>query len=146
MQKKLKLEQHAIAQINMLANRLMQRSSLAYTKKFGIGIIEWRVVATLYDHHNFSAQQLTDILGVDKALISRTIKKLDIKGYILVTPDLYDKRILRLNLSEKGEKLYGIASEFSYHRENLLLEELCEKDVEKLFELLKHLSSRINLL
>jgi len=39
MQKKLKLEQHAIAQINMLANRLMQRSSIAYAKKFGIGII-----------------------------------------------------------------------------------------------------------
>ncbi|NUG02798.1 MarR family winged helix-turn-helix transcriptional regulator, partial [Acinetobacter oleivorans] len=113
MVRKLDIDRYAIGQINMLANRLITNFSEAYQIRFGVGIMEWRVIAILYDHPNSSLQYISDIVGLDKAAVSRSLKKLSEKKIVLIKEDKLDKRAYKLKLSKKGEILYTEISEFS---------------------------------
>ncbi|MCJ8161262.1 MarR family winged helix-turn-helix transcriptional regulator [Acinetobacter zhairhuonensis] len=141
---KIIIDRHATAQINMLANKLMLKSSTAYTQNFGIGMMEWRVIAVLSGNPNSSLQIVSDLLGLDKAAVSRTVKKLEEKKYISVDGDNTDKRAYVLNLTESGKQLYEVAADFAIAREQLLLEELDEAEKNQLFHLLKKLRNKVD--
>ncbi|MCE6234889.1 MULTISPECIES: MarR family winged helix-turn-helix transcriptional regulator [Acinetobacter calcoaceticus/baumannii complex] len=140
---KINIDRHATAQINMLANKLMLKSSTAYTQKFGIGMTEWRIISVLSSTSDCSVQKISDILGLDKAAVSRTIKKLEEKKYIEVKGHSEDKRTYVINLTQLGEELYEVASEFALERERRLLETLEETEKDQLFNLLKKLHSNV---
>lgn len=142
--KKIDIDRHATAQINMLANKLMLKSSHAYTQKFGIGMMEWRVISVLFSNLNSSVQSISDILGLDKAAISRTIKKLQEKEYITVISNSEDKRQYIIDLTNSGRSLYGVASDFAKERERELLSDLDESQKNELFNLLKILRHKVD--
>lgn len=141
---KINIDRHATAQINMLANKLMLKSSAAYTQNFGIGMMEWRVISVLASNPNSSLQVVSDILGLDKAAVSRTVKKLEEKQYITIGGDTADKRVYVINLTETGLQLYEVAADFAIAREQLLLEELDETEKDQLFHLLKKLRNKVD--
>lgn len=141
---KINIDRHATAQINMLANKLMLKSSVAYTKKFGIGMMEWRVISVLFSNPNSSVQNISDILGLDKAAVSRTIKKLNEKKYLEISGDSDDKRIYVINLTEFGQEIYEVASDFSIEREKQLLETLDDTEKDQLFNILKKLRNNVD--
>lgn len=141
---KINIERHATAQINMLANKLMMKSSSAYTQNFGIGMMEWRVIAVLSNNPNSSLQVVSDILGLDKAAISRTIKKLEEKKYISIDGDETDKRVYVINLTNSGKELYEVAADFAIEREKQLLENLNEEEKDQLFKLLRILRNKVD--
>lgn len=141
---KIKIDRHATAQINMLANKLMLKSSTAYTHKFGIGMTEWRIISVLSGASDCSVQKISDILGLDKAAVSRTIKKLEEKKYIEINGHAEDKRIYVINLTQAGQKLYEVASDFAIEREKQLLEDLEEEEKDQLFNILKKLRNKVD--
>lgn len=141
---KINIGRHATAQINMLANKLMLKSSAAYTQNFGIGMMEWRVISVLSDRPNSSLQSISDILGLDKAAVSRTVKKLEEKQYISVAGDKSDKRVYVINLTQTGKQLYEVAADFAIDREKQLLENLNDDEKDQLFRLLKILRSKVD--
>lgn len=141
---KINIDRHATAQINMLANKLMLKSSAAYTQNFGIGMMEWRVISVLSSSPNSSLQSISDILGLDKAAVSRTVKKLEEKKYISIGGDTTDKRVYVINLTESGQQLYEIAADFAIDREKQLLENLTDDEKDQLFSLLKTLRSKVD--
>lgn len=143
---KINIDRHATAQINMLANKLMLKSSTAYTQNFGIGMMEWRVISVLSSSVNSSLQSISDILGLDKAAVSRTVKKLEEKKFISVDGDENDKRVYVINLTKTGEQLYEIAADFAIVREKLLLEGLNEAEKDQLFNILKKLRNTVELM
>ena len=141
---KINIDRHATAQINMLANKLMLKSSAAYSQKFGIGMMEWRVISVLSSSPNSSLQSISDILGLDKAAVSRTVKKLEEKNYISIGGDTTDKRVYVINLTESGQQLYEVAADFAIDREKQLLENLSDDEKDQLFSLLKTLRSKVD--
>jgi DNA-binding MarR family transcriptional regulator len=141
---KINIDRHATAQINMLANTLMLKSSAAYTKKFGIGMMEWRVISVLSNNPNSSLQVISDILGLDKAAVSRTVKKLEEKKFISIGGDKTDKRVYVINLTNSGQQLYEVAADFAIDREKQLLENLTDDEKDQLFRLLKNLRAKVN--
>lgn len=141
---KINIDRHATAQINMLANKLMLKSSTAYTQNFGIGMMEWRVISVLSNSPNSSLQSISDILGLDKAAVSRTVKKLEEKQYISVAGDKSDKRVYVINLTQTGKQLYEVAADFAIDREKQLLENLNDDEKDQLFRLLKMLRNKVD--
>lgn len=134
--KKLDIDRYAIGQINMLANRLITKFSEAYQTQFGVGIMEWRVIAILYDHPHSSLQYISDIVGLDKAAVSRSLKKLAEKKLVIIKEDSVDKRAYKLKLSKKGENLYAQISEFSLQKNDELLNGLSEHEISEFFRLI----------
>ena len=142
--KKVKIERYAIGQINMLANRLATKSSDAYQKNFGIGIMEWRVLAILATYNNNSVQSIADIIGLDKGAVSRALKKLVDKKYVTIQEDEFNKRAYIINITREGRSLHDQVYDFSMQREEKLLSGLDEREKDELFKYLKYLKEIID--
>lgn len=59
-------------------------------------------VEYLYDHPGASPQQMADRIRVDKATLTKIIRKLTEVGYIRVVGDQKDRRVKHLYLTEKA--------------------------------------------
>lgn len=56
----------------------------------------------IYDHPGASAQEMVQCIRVDKATLTKSIKKLDEIGYLKIVSDEKDHRVKRLYLTEKA--------------------------------------------
>ena len=107
-------------QIAALSTRLSREFSAAYKMKFGISVPEWRVVAHLSQaEESLSVREICAQVHMDKSKVSRAIKKLEQKGFVEKEINGNDRRLVELQLSEKGwgmvKVLTPAAEEFEAH-------------------------------
>lgn len=91
----------------------------------------------LYRNPNVSQDELTKALEVDKATVTRGITKLEEAGAVIRTVDEHDKRIKRLQLSEKGVALYQELKSATNIWHHVLLSDFSEEEIatlEKAFD------------
>ncbi len=69
---------------------------------FEIGWGQQFYVEYLYDHPGASAQEMVECIRVDKATLTKIIKKLTEIGYIRIVGDENDRRIRHLYLTDKA--------------------------------------------
>lgn len=62
--------------MSVIANRLARSASPHFRKKFGVGLIEWRIIHVLGFESPLSAQQLSISTDFDKAAVSRSLQVL----------------------------------------------------------------------
>jgi DNA-binding MarR family transcriptional regulator len=127
--------------INMISNKLTRGSSRLYIRKFGIGVIEWRILGFLKRDGRSSANEICAVLAIDKSAASRAIQDLEAKG--LVTIDPIDRRQRALSLTEKGGALHDQILPIALQRERILLSSLDAKDRKELLRLLRKLRENI---
>lgn len=85
-----------------ILDRLMKMYYDRGLTDFEIGWGQQFYVEYLYDHPGASAQEMAQCIRVDKATLTKVIKKLLALDYIKVTADEKDKRVKRLYLTEKA--------------------------------------------
>jgi len=59
----------------------------------------------LYIADGRKQQELADIIGIDKAAVTRALARLEQNGYVRRVADEYDRRVTRVYLTPKGRKL-----------------------------------------
>ncbi|MBD5547223.1 MAG: MarR family transcriptional regulator [Lachnospiraceae bacterium] len=69
---------------------------------FEIGWGQQFFVEYIYDHPGASAQEMVEYIRVDKATLTKAVKKLVRIGYVTVYEDENDRRIKRLYLAERA--------------------------------------------
>jgi DNA-binding MarR family transcriptional regulator len=127
--------------INMISNKLSRGSSRLYIRKFGIGVIEWRLLAFINSHGTISANDICESLAIDKAAASRALNGL--VGKKLATSRPVDRRQRSLLLTEEGRALYDKVVLIARERERILLASLSPSEKHDLLRLLRIL--RVNL-
>lgn len=85
-----------------ILDRLMKMYYDRGLADFEIGWGQQFYVEYLYDHPGASAQEMAQCIRVDKATLTKVIKKLLALDYIRVAADEKDKRVKRLYLTEKA--------------------------------------------
>ena len=85
-----------------ILDRLMKMYYDRGMADFEIGWGQQFYVEYLYDLPGASAQEMAQCIRVDKATLTKVIKKLLALDYIKVTADEKDKRVKRLYLTEKA--------------------------------------------
>ena len=85
-----------------ILDRLMKMYYDRGLTDFEIGWGQQFYVEYLYDHPGASAQEMAQCIRVDKATLTKVVKKLLALDYIKVTADEKDKRVKRLYLTEKA--------------------------------------------
>ena len=87
---------------------ILNRRSQAYIVKacepLDITFSEYVLILNLYDHEGVSQEDMAGLMFVDKAVVARTIKSLEAKGYVRRVQGEQDKRIKRLYTTEKGNE------------------------------------------
>jgi DNA-binding MarR family transcriptional regulator len=118
-------------------------ASASYRKYFGIGIVEWRIIALLKIEPNISANRICQIIGIDKAAASRALKALVSQDYVNFVQNEKDARSTLVSLTDAGIALHDSVIEVAIARENILLDGLSAEEIETLLQVLRKLNARV---
>ena len=138
-------ERHAAFLIVALANKISASASRAYTRRFGVGVMEWRVLAMVARDPGTTAVQVGQLSGVDKSSVSRAAQSLIRRGYMTAVEDAADNRRSFLELTPLGQALHDKVILASLEREARLLDGFSGPEREALVNLLARLSANMAL-
>lgn len=85
-----------------ILDRLMKMYYDHGLSDFEIGWGQQFYAEYIYDHPGASAQEMVECIRVDKATLTKNIKKLAEIGYVKIVSDEMDKRVKHLYLTSKG--------------------------------------------
>ena len=85
--KVLNLERYVPALVTSIASGLSRGPARRHLAGFGLGIIEWRVVAALAVADNITASHICQTIGLDKAAASRSLRVLEHLKFVEGTSD-----------------------------------------------------------
>lgn len=111
---------------------------------FEIGWGQQFYVEYLYDHPGASAQEMVACIRVDKATLTKVIKKLTEIGYVQVVRSETDKRIKRLYLTDKAVPAAKRIKEIHSSFYQALCSDLPPAEVQRTEQTMKQMMENIN--
>lgn len=140
----LDLARYAPALLTFLANKLSRGASTLYRRHFGVGIIDWRIMALLAIEPRIPASRICKVIGLDKGPVSRSVAFLVGKGLATTEGDDGDARRRIIALSPAGRALHDRILQVALERERRLLSCLSPEEVEVLLGLLNRLHDNLD--
>jgi DNA-binding MarR family transcriptional regulator len=119
-----------------LALRLNRSASNFYSREWGIGTTEYRLVLALGQLGTSSAIRAAEAADIDKAAASRSLQILVRGGFI---ETVRHGRSMEIRLSNEGEALHGSLRTASKKRDKRLTDGLSEQEIQQLRALLQRL-------
>ena len=132
---------HAAFLVVTIANRVSTSASQAYMRCFGVGVMDWRVIALLPGRPGATAKDLAQLSGLDKSAVSRAVNSLIRQGHVAAAEDTEDNRRIRLTLTPSGMALHDRIIIASLAREELLLDGFSVEEREALFGYLRRVAA-----
>ena len=126
----LHLERYVPGLLAWLSNKLAGDASKVYRSRFGVGIVEWRILSYLAVYEWGTGAQRSQLMGTDKAAISRGAAFL--QGKKMIRSKQGFGRNLEFCLTPKGRELHDRIIKLALARESALLTGLSKKDVDAL--------------
>lgn len=128
--------------MSVVVNKLGSLSSADYLAQFGLGSIEMRTMASLAYQPNLKASEICNLIGIDKAAISRALTKLMDRALLIASED----RQKRYQLSDTGWSLHEQFLELVKQRQSSLTQGLSEDELILLTHMLRKLALNVELL
>lgn len=88
--------------MGLMLHRMMNRARSMY-QEFDLNRSQASVLFSLHQKKSMSQKELAAQLNMTPPSITSTIQKMERSGYITRKPDPSDQRVMRLELTEKGE-------------------------------------------
>lgn len=145
MDKELILENFLPYRLSILSNTVSSAIAIAYDKRFGLTIPEWRVIAVLGRFPGLSAVEVADRTMMDKVAVSRAVTKLLKSGRLDREFADADRRRSILNLSEEGRRVHDGVAPLALKFEADLLEGLTDDEISALNSTIERLMARARL-
>jgi len=141
----LDLSRYIPAQLSIISNKLSHGASEKYRRLFGVGITEWRVLATVAVEPGISANRLCQLIGIDKALASRVLSRLAGRHLVAVQSDPNNARRSLLRLTGSGQQLHDRVLLVVRERERILHSAFSHAEIETLLSLLHRLHAQADI-
>ena len=143
MSENIDLDQYAPYFLGTISNRWTAASSRRYLREFGVGIAEWRVLASLRTLGQATSLDAATLTGMDPAAVTRALTQLQEKRYAAPAPGRFMGRSKPFALTDKGVALYADMRRVALEREAVLLQDLSPADREELLRLLRLMHARL---
>lgn len=121
---------------NILFSLLFElKASLAKSMKgnsFGVTPMHHRALAYVYRFPGTTQQEMVNNTGRDKAQITRLLNELEKKGLVSRSRDDTDKRVFRLQLTEKGMDAFLKLKQYEDAVMTTLLKDFPDEELEQL--------------
>lgn len=101
-------------------------------------------VEYLYDHPGASAQEMVECIRVDKATLTKVIKKLTEIGYVKVVKSEEDKRIKHLYLTDKAVPAARRIKEIHRDFYEILCSDISVSSIQQAEQTMEHMMENIN--
>jgi DNA-binding MarR family transcriptional regulator len=100
------LEKFLPYRLSVLSNRLSAAIAESYSRRFGLSIPEWRVIAVLALDPGISAAEVAERTAMDKVAVSRAVRRLLSTGRARRETARGDRRRSVLELTAEGRRIY----------------------------------------
>ncbi len=125
-------------------NALSRGASHLYLKMFGIGIVEWRIVAMLAIEPRISASRICEVVSLDKSGVSRGLKQLLLQGYLSFSASPTDSRRKIWWLNTRGYGLHDKILTIALERERELIEGIAPDDLETFLKVVRTMHKKVS--
>lgn len=142
-QREVDLSQFLPYRLSAVAERISQSLAGIYSRRYGIGVPEWRVLAWLSYKRVLTAKQICEHTGMDKARVSRAVNALVQRGVISRSPSRRDLRAQELRLTGAGEELLAELIPTVHHWESELVSTLSGGEYRDLLNIIGKLERRL---
>lgn len=142
----LKLEEFLPYRLNVLAETVSLALSRLYSDRYGIGIPEWRVIATLGQFDTMTAKDVGTHSHMHKTKVSRAVAALERKALVVRKANPADMRESFLTLTEKGAAAYRDLAPLAHDFAKTLSAELDDMELAVLERVLSRLSNRAQII
>jgi DNA-binding MarR family transcriptional regulator len=137
----LELDTFLAARVNRLARLLNKPTYRAYVVDFGISVLEWRVLARLSMMSPCLARDLAVSMGIDKASISRALRRLHKRKLVSIRVCDDDARASILTVLPAGARMYQSILPLARERQATLLNTLDPDERQVLWDAFRKLTS-----
>lgn len=137
------LDRYVPAFFTWIANKLSRGASQHYLQVAGVGIETWRCLVLLAVEGSISAQQVSKVIGMDKASVSRCFKSMQARGLITLSLDDTDGRLRIATLTDAGRAMHDQILGIALERERAFLSVLSDEERETLIGLLRRLNDNL---
>lgn len=127
-----------------ILDRLMKMYYDRALADFEIGWGQQFYAEYIYDHPGASAQEMVKCIRVDKATLTKTVKKLVEIGYVEAVGDEGDRRVKRLYLTPKGEPAVRRIKQIHGEFYSALCADLPPEDVQRTERTLERMVEGVN--
>ena len=138
----LKLEHFLPYQLNVVSSLVSQALSRVYTRRYGIGVPEWRVVVTLGQHGVMTAKAIGAHTHMHKTKVSRAVAFLEKRRLVARRTNRDDMREAFLSLTTAGRAMYEEVAPHALEFAQRLTDILSPGDREAFDRALKQLTAR----
>ena len=114
--------------LNRLAAEVSTKLAEVYSDRFGIDIVEWRILITLAAHETCSAQFIVNCTRTHKSRISRGVSRMIGLKLVARSESKGDRRETLLRLTPKGKALHQKLVPVVLEQERKMMECLNENE------------------
>jgi DNA-binding MarR family transcriptional regulator len=139
----LELNGHIATKVAILANRLSRSASRFYRERYGIGVVEWRLMMFIGHASETRANRICGATDLDKGAVSRSLRVLQGMGIVSVREDLADSRRNNVALTAKGRALHDRIVPVALERQRELVSDLTPHEVEIFIRLMDRLQAKV---
>jgi DNA-binding MarR family transcriptional regulator len=137
------LNSHIATKVAIFANRLSRSASRFYRQRYGIGVVEWRLMMFIGHASETRANRICDATDLDKGAVSRSIRVLQRMGIVSVREDGADSRRNNVALTAKGRALHDRIVPVALERQRELVADLTLHEVETFNRLIDRLQAKV---
>lgn len=124
----------------LLSNALVWRESHELRRRFQLGTNDWRVISALALRPGFSATEVTDFLGMNKAAVSKSVNTLVDRHLVVLSDGPRGSR--PMFLTEAGAEMHDAMLPISLLGQEIILADLAEEEITVLNQLLRRMLER----
>jgi DNA-binding MarR family transcriptional regulator len=139
----LDLNGHIATKVAIFANRLSRAASRFYRERFGIGVVEWRLMMFIGHASETRANRICGAIDLDKGAVSRSLRVLRRMGIVSVREDGADSRRHNVALTAKGRALHDRIVPVALQRQRELVADLTPHEVETFHRLIDRLQAKV---
>jgi DNA-binding MarR family transcriptional regulator len=125
---RVRLERFLPYRLSVLTNRVSSAIAASYSRRFGLSIPEWRVMAVLADSPGLAASEVAGRTAMDKVAVSRAVATLLRAGRLTRRMARGDRRRSVLALTAAGAAVYAEVAPIALQHERELLRALAPAD------------------
>lgn len=141
----LDLDRYIPALLTFASNKLAYGAAAKYKALFGIGMAEWRVMALLAAEPHIAANRICQVIGVDKALVSRVVQKLASQDLVIAKVDQRNSSRYVISLTPAGERVHDQIIQIVFEREKILLSAFTKEEIDTLVEMLHRIHKQADI-
>lgn len=131
---------HLLASVN---NPLSAGASATYLRRFGVGVVEWRVISSLRIEPGIPAARICAVFAGDKGAVSRALKRLKVRGVAWFRADQVDPRRKIWWLTDAGSALHDEIIEVALERERQLIAGVDPEDLEGFLRAMRRMQANV---